>query len=146
MDTILIVDDEKNYLVVLEALLGPEGYEILTAGRARDALRQIREADVDLVITDMKMPGMSGMELLEEVKKIHPHLPVIMMTAYGTIEMAVAAMKKQAFDYITKPFQNEELKLTVKKALENYRLIRENQRLSEELHSRYRYGLSLIHI
>ncbi|MGD8385621.1 MAG: sigma-54 dependent transcriptional regulator [Desulfobacteraceae bacterium] len=140
MDTILIVDDEKNYLVVLEALLGPEGYEILTAGRARDALRQIREADVDLVITDMKMPGMSGMELLEEVKKIHPHLPVIMMTAYGTIEMAVAAMKKQAFDYITKPFQNEELKLTVKKALENYRLIRENQRLSEELHSRYRHG------
>jgi len=140
MDTILIVDDEKNYLVVLEALLGPEGYEILTAGRARDALRQIREADVDLLITDMKMPGMSGMELLEEAKKVHPHLPVIMMTAYGTIEMAVEAMKKRASDYITKPFQNEELKLTVKKALENYRLIRENQRLSEELHSRYRYG------
>ena len=140
MDTILIVDDEKNYLVVLEALLGPEGYEILTAGSARDALRQIREADVDLVITDMKMPGMSGMELLEETKGIRPDLPVIMMTAYGTIEMAVEAMKKQAFDYITKPFQNEELKLTVKKALENYRLVRENRRLSEELHSRYRYG------
>ncbi len=140
MDTILIVDDEKNYLVVLEALLGPEGYEILTAGTGREALHHIRESDVDLVITDMKMPGISGMELLEEAKKIKPDLPVIMMTAYGTIEMAVEAMKKQAFDYITKPFQNEELKLTVRKALENYRLIRENQRLSEELLSRYRYG------
>ncbi|MFP3928288.1 MAG: sigma-54-dependent transcriptional regulator, partial [Desulfobacteraceae bacterium] len=140
MDTILIVDDEKNYLVVLEALLGPEGYEILTANTGREALHYIREADVDLVITDMKMPGISGMELLEEAKKVKPDLPVIMMTAYGTIEMAVEAMKKRAFDYITKPFQNEELKLTVKKALENYKLIRENQRLSEELLSRYRYG------
>jgi two-component system NtrC family response regulator len=69
MDTILIVDDEKNYLVVLEALLGPEGYEILTASTGREALHYIREADVDLVITDMKMPGISGMELLEETKK-----------------------------------------------------------------------------
>ncbi len=139
METILIVDDEKNYLVVLEALLGPEGYEILTAGTAREALRQVREAEVDLIITDMKMPGMSGMELLEEVKKIDPYLPLIMMTAYGTIEMAVEAMKKQAFDYITKPFRNEELKLTVKKALENHRLLRENQRLNDELLSRHRF-------
>ncbi len=140
MDTILIVDDEKNYRVVLEALLGPEGYEILTAGAARDALRLVREADVDLIITDMKMPGMTGMELLDEAKKIKPEVPVIMMTAYGTIEMAVEAMKKRAYDYITKPFQNEELKLTIKKALENYRLIRENRRLSRALISQYSYG------
>jgi two-component system NtrC family response regulator len=140
MDTILIVDDEKNYRVVLEALLAPEGYEVLTAGSGREALKLVREADVDLIITDMKMPGMSGMELMEEAKKIEPDLPVIMMTAYGTIEMAVEAMKKQAFDYITKPFQNEELKLTIKKALENYRLIRENRRLSDALLSQYRYG------
>ena len=140
METILIVDDEKNYRVVLEALLAPEGYEILTAGTGREALKLVREADVDLVITDMKMPGMSGMELLDEAKEIKPDLPVIMMTAYGTIEMAVEAMKKQAYDYITKPFQNEELKLTIRKALENYRLLRENQRLSEALLSQYRYG------
>jgi len=140
METILVVDDEKNYRVVLEALLAPEGYEILTAGTAVDALDIIREAEVDLVITDMKMPGMSGMDLLEEVKKINSDLPIIMMTAFGTIEMAVEAMKKRAYDYITKPFQNEQLKLTVKKALENHRLIRENQRLTLELHSRYRYG------
>ena len=139
METILIVDDEKNYLVVLEALLGPEGYEILTAGSAQDAIDLIRESDLDLIITDMKMPGTSGMELLEESKKIKPDLPVIMMTAYGTIEMAVEAMKKRAYDYITKPFQNEELKLTVKKALENYQLVKENRRLSEALSDRYKY-------
>jgi two-component system NtrC family response regulator len=140
MDTVLIVDDEKNYLVVLEALLGPEGYEIITMDNAKAALGLIKESDLDLVITDMKMPGMSGMELLEAVKNIKPDLPVIMMTAYGTIEMAVEAMKKQAYDYITKPFKNEELKLTVKKALENHRLIKENRLLSEALSDRFRYG------
>jgi len=140
METILIVDDEKNYLVVLEALLSPEGYEIVLSDNAPEALRTAREGDIDLIITDMKMPGMNGMELLEECKKINPDIPVIMMTAYGTIEMAVEAMKRQAYDYITKPFQNEELKLTIKKALENYRLIRENRLLSEALSDRFRYS------
>jgi len=140
METILIVDDEKNYLVILEALLAPEGYEIITEDDALNALRLIRETDLDLVITDMKMPGMDGMELLEEAKKIDPGLPVIIMTAYGTIEMAVEAMKKRAYDYITKPFRNEELKLTIKKALELYRLKKENRLLSEALSDRYRYG------
>jgi two-component system NtrC family response regulator len=79
------------------------------------------------------------MELLEEAKKIKPEVPVIMMTAYGTIEMAVEAMKKHAYDYITKPFQNEELKLTIRKALENYRLVKENRRLSEALSERFGY-------
>ncbi len=139
MDTILIVDDEKNYLVVLEALLSPEGYEIMTSDKAQEALRLIQESDIDLLLTDMKMPGMTGMELMEEAKKIKPEVPVIMMTAYGTIEMAVEAMKKHAYDYITKPFQNEELKLTIKKALENYRLVKENRRLSEALSERYGY-------
>jgi len=140
METILIVDDEKNYLVVLEALLGPEGYEIVTTDNASDALRIIGKSDLDLVITDMKMPGMNGMELLEESKKIKSDLPIIMMTAHGTIEMAVEAMKKLAYDYITKPFQNEELKLTIKKALENYRLVKENRLLNEALSDRYQFG------
>jgi two-component system NtrC family response regulator len=140
METILIVDDEKNYLVVLEAMLGQDGYETLVADNARDAIGLVRESDIDLIITDMKMPGMSGMELLEESKKIKPELPVIMMTAYGTIEMAVEAMKKHAYDYITKPFQNEELKLTIRKALENYRLIKENRLLNEALSDRYKHG------
>jgi two-component system NtrC family response regulator len=140
METILIVDDEKNYLVVLEALLRPEGYEIVTADSARTALKLIEESDLDLVLTDMKMPGMNGMELLEQCKRIKPEVPVIMMTAYGTIEMAVEAMKKHAYDYITKPFQNEELKVTIKKALDNYRLVKENRRLSEALSERYRFS------
>jgi two-component system NtrC family response regulator len=140
METILIVDDEKNYLVVLEALLAPEGFEITTSSSAIDALSLIRNSDLDLVIADMKMPGMTGMELLEECQKIKPELPFIIMTAYGTIETAVEAMKKHAYDFITKPFQNEQLKLTVIKALENYRLIKENKLLSEALTDRFRHG------
>jgi len=140
METVLIVDDEKNYLVVLDALLASEGYEIVTSTNGADALRLVREADLDLVVTDMKMSGMNGIELLEECKKIRPELPVIMMTAYGTIEMAVEAMKKHAYDYITKPFQNEQLKLTIKKALENHRLIKENRLLNEALSDRFRHG------
>ncbi|NLD35688.1 MAG: sigma-54-dependent Fis family transcriptional regulator [Desulfatiglans sp.] len=140
MDTVLIVDDEKNYLIVLEALLAPEGYEIITADNPGKALQLIRETDLDLVITDMKMPGISGMTILEEAKKINADIPIIIMTAFGTIEMAVEAMKKQAYDYIEKPFKNEALKLTVKKALDNYRLIKENRLLSEALSDRYRFG------
>jgi len=140
METILIVDDEKNYRLVLEALLAPEGYEILTAENGPKGLDLIRESDLDLVITDMKMPGMSGMELLEGAKNVKPDLPVIMMTAYGTIEMAVEAMKKRAYDYITKPFKNEELKLTIKKALETSRLLKENRLLSQALSDQYRFG------
>ena len=140
METILVVDDERNYLVVLEALLEPEGFEIVTSENAVDALALVANSDLDLVIADMKMPGMSGMELLETCKKIKPEVPVIIMTAYGTIETAVEAMKKHAYDFITKPFQNEQLKLTVKKALENYRLIKENKLLSEALTDRFRHG------
>jgi two-component system NtrC family response regulator len=140
METILIVDDERNYLVVLEALLSPEGYEIVTTDSGQEALRLFRGSDIDLVITDMKMPGMSGMELLEACKATNGDVPVIMMTAFGTIEMAVEAMKKNAFHYITKPFQNEQLKLTVKKALDNYRLVKENRLLNQALSERYKYG------
>ncbi len=140
METILIVDDEKNYLIVLEALLSPEGYEIVTTDSGQEALRLFRGSDIDLVITDMKMPGMSGMELLEACKATNADVPVIMMTAFGTIEMAVEAMKKNAFHYITKPFQNEQLKVTVKKALDNYRLVKENKLLSQALSERYKFG------
>lgn len=140
METILVVDDEKNYLVVLQALLGPEGYEVLTAGSGGEALDILREAEVDLVLTDMKMPGMSGMDFLAAAKEKYPDMPVIMLTAYGTIELAVEAMRKSAYDYITKPFENEKLKLTVRKALETVRLKRENRLLSQALTERFQYG------
>jgi two-component system NtrC family response regulator len=137
METILIVDDEKNYLLVLKELLSEEGYEILTAQSAAEALTIFQESELDLVITDMKMPGMSGMELLSILKEKDLNLPVIMMTAFGTVEKAVEAMKKGAYDYILKPFDNETLKKTVIKALAMGRVIKENRLLSQELKEKF---------
>jgi two-component system NtrC family response regulator len=140
MDTILIVDDEKNYLIVLEALLSDVGYEVLTAADASKGLEMVRSHDLDLVITDMRMPGMDGMEFLARLHSQQPELPVIIMTAYATVEKAVEAMKRGAFDYITKPFKNDELKLTIRKAIEMHRLVRENRLLSRELQQRFSFG------
>jgi two-component system NtrC family response regulator len=140
METILIVDDEKNYLIVLEALLSDVGYEVLTAEDAGKGLEMVRSHDLDLVITDMRMPGMDGMAFLAQLHSQQPELPVIMMTAYATVEKAVEAMKRGAFDYITKPFKNEELKLTIRKAIEMHRLVRENRSLSQQLQQRFSFG------
>jgi two-component system NtrC family response regulator len=109
METILIVDDEKNYLRVLSAVLEEEGYEVLTALSGREALEIQESSDLDLTLTDMKMPGMDGIKLLEHIKAKDPDLPVIMMTAHGTIDKAVEAMQKGAYSYILKPFDNERL-------------------------------------
>jgi two-component system, NtrC family, response regulator len=137
MDTILVVDDEINYLTVMETLLGDAGYEVLTASSAIEAVKMAGAADVDLVLTDMKMPKMSGIELLEKLQQDNPGLPVIIMTAFGTVEKAVSAMKKGAFDYILKPFKNEEILVTIAKALEHRRLILANRRLTQELDKKY---------
>jgi two-component system NtrC family response regulator len=137
MDTILVVDDEANYLTVMEALLGEAGYEVLTAPGGQEALRIAGSTDLDLVLTDMKMPRMNGLELLEELKRLYPDLPVIMMTAFGTVEKAVAAMKIGAFDYILKPFKNEELLVTIAKALEHRRLVLQNRLLQADLGNKY---------
>jgi two-component system NtrC family response regulator len=137
MDTILVVDDEVNYLTVMEELLGQAGYEVLTAAGGPEAMKISAANDLDLVLTDMKMPKMNGIELLEELKRLYPDLPVMLMTAYGTVEKAVAAMKKGAFDYILKPFKNEEILVTIAKALEHRRLILENRMLIQDLEKRY---------
>ena len=113
MDTILVVDDEINYLTVMETLLGDAGYEVLTAPSAIEAVKIAGASDLDLVLTDMKMPKMTGIELLDKLQQGNPGLPVIIMTAYGTVEKAVSAMKKGAFDYIPKPFKNEEILVTI---------------------------------
>jgi len=136
METILVVDDEKNYLLVMTALLSEEGYEVIAVEDGRRALDIAEEADLDLVLTDMKMPQMDGIELVSRIKKDHPDLPAIVMTAFGTVEKAVQAMRAGAYDYITKPFQNEELMMTVRKALEMHRLVRENKELTQELRHR----------
>ena len=137
MDTILVVDDETNYLTVMEALLGEAGYEVLTAQSGPVALKIAARTDLDLVLTDMKMPKMSGIELLEELHRLYPQLPVVMMTAYGTVEKAVTAMKKGAFDYLLKPFKNEEILVTIAKALEHRHLIIKNLLLTQELEKKY---------
>jgi two-component system NtrC family response regulator len=139
METILIVDDEKNYLVVLGTFLSEEGYETLTADNAQSALEIVESTDLDLVLTDMKMSPMDGIELLERIKERVPDLPVVMMTAYGTVEKAVEAMQLGAFNFILKPFQNETLKQIVDKAVRTYRVLKENRRLVHALENRYHF-------
>lgn len=123
----------------MDALLSEGGYEVITAESAEAALKIVRKNDLDLVITDMKMPKVSGIALLEELKRLYPEIPVIIMTAFGTVEKAVEAMKKGAFDYIMKPFKNEEILVTIAKALELRRLVTENRRLRQDLQQKYRF-------
>ncbi|WP_045214775.1 sigma-54-dependent transcriptional regulator [Desulfonatronovibrio magnus] len=114
---ILVVDDEKNYLLILETILEEEGYSVTALNDPEMALGYLDESEVDVVITDMKMPGLTGQDILEHIQKNYPHIPVLIMTAYGSIDAAVEAMKCGAFDYISKPFSNDELMLSVKKAV-----------------------------
>jgi two-component system NtrC family response regulator len=140
METILIVDDEKNYPPILSAVLEEEGFEALTANSGHEALEILDNSDVDLVLTDMKMPAMSGIELLENIKLKDPDLPVIMMTAHGTVEKAVEAMQKGAYSYILKPFDNERMVLYVNKAIAMYRVVKENRQLRNVVSSQYSFG------
>ncbi|MFC1513005.1 sigma-54-dependent transcriptional regulator [Thermodesulfobacteriota bacterium] len=140
MHTILVVDDEPNYLIVLSELLREEGFEVFTANCGENGLKIVQSTDLELVITDMRMPGMDGMTLLKEIKSYNADLPVIMITAFGEVEPAVAAMQAGAFNYLTKPFNNDELLLNINKAVEHYSLLRENVRLRDEVQSRYGFA------
>ena len=140
MQTILIVDDEKNYLTILSAVLEDEGFEVLTALGGREALELHKTSDLDLILTDMKMPEMDGIELLEHIKSVDSDLPVIMMTAYGTVDKAVEAMQKGAYTYVLKPFDNERLIIYVKKAISMYQVVKENRILRDAVESQYRFG------
>ena len=140
MHAILIVDDEPNYLVVLSELLKDEGFEVYTAADGNKALTVIKDFDLDLVITDMQMPGMNGLELLAETKSIDNDLPVMIITAYAEIDKAVAAMQAGAFSYLAKPFSNDELIISINKAVSHRSLLKENIRLREEMRERTRFG------
>jgi len=135
MSTVLVVDDEKNYLVVLEELLSEEGYEVLTASCGSEALNIIENTPVQTVLSDIKMPAMTGIELLDRITAIDPDLPVILMTAYAEVDQAVAAMKKGALDHIQKPFDNKDVKRAVARGLERRSLIQNIRRLESELGS-----------
>jgi len=134
---IFIIDDERNYLLVLQTLLEEEGYQVTALADPSLALPYLRESEVDVVITDMKMPGMSGQEILEAVRREFPHIPVLIMTAFGSIDRAVEAMKAGAFDYITKPFANDEIVRSVRRAVHLAESERSNRLLRENLAQRF---------
>ncbi len=140
METILIVDDEKNYPRILSAVLEEEGFETFCANSGYEAFEILKNIDVDLVLTDMKMPKMDGIELLEKIKDKDKELPVIMMTAYGTVDKAVEAIQKGAYSYILKPFDNNRLILYVNKAIGMYRMVKENRQLRNAVESKYSFG------
>lgn len=137
---ILVVDDEISMREFLGILMEREGYRVDLAESAEFAISRIQTASYDLVISDVKMPGMDGLALLAQVKSLAPDTAVIMMTAFSTAEHAVEAMKLGAYDYIAKPFNVEEIKIIVRNALDRRTLARENLRLREEV--RERYGFS----
>lgn len=134
---ILIIDDEKNYLLVLQTLLEDEGYTVTALSDPETALAFLQESEVDVVVTDMKMPRITGLDVLERVKKQWPYIPVLIMTAFGTIESAVETMKYGAFDYITKPFSNDELLLSIHNAVELAQAHREYKLLQEAMQERF---------
>ncbi|MCM2265763.1 MAG: sigma-54 dependent transcriptional regulator [Desulfuromonadales bacterium] len=139
-ERILIVDDEEGLRRLLVRVLTKSGYEATAVAGGAEALRQVAGESFDLVITDIKMPEMDGLELLRELKAFDPSLPIIVMTAYGTVENAVQALRAGAYDYVAKPFEIDELKLTVDKALERERLLAENRYLHAELEGRYDFA------
>ena len=134
VDTLLIVDDEKDMGRLLKRALEPElGCEVRTADSGEGALAVLEKDPVGLVLLDVKMPGMDGLEVLERIRRDHPWLTVVMMTAHGTIELAVQAIKMGAYDFITKPFDHEALVWHLTKALERSRLLRENMVLQRRV-------------
>ena len=140
MPKILIVDDERSIQEFFAIMIGKEGFEYKCVGSGEEAVHEVENEIFDLVITDLSMSGISGMEVLQKVKQISPETSVILITAYGDTETAVEAMKLGALDYISKPFKLEEIKLTIRKAIERSQLWRENEQLKNELSSRVGLG------
>lgn len=135
--TILVVDDEDSLRRVTQLRLEQAGYHTVTAASGEEALRRMDQQPITLVLTDLRMPGMSGLDLLREVKQISPETAVIVITAYGTIESAVEAMKTGAFDYVIKPIQADALTLAVKRAFEHQALRQQVQHLQTALDRKY---------
>src|SRR5690242_21493473 len=119
---VLIVDDEPNLRKILAAQLSRDGYDVITAEDGEQGLSMLREHHIDLVVTDLKMPKIDGMTLLREALAEQPELPIVMITAHGTVDTAVEALKLGAFDYLTKPFDKDEVRQIVAKALKTRQL------------------------
>jgi two-component system response regulator AtoC len=134
--SILIVEDEAKMRRLLELQLAEEGFRAQTAADAETGLKLINKESFDLVVTDFRLPGMSGLEFLQAVKRTNANLPIIIMTAHGTVESAVEAMKVGASDYVLKPFSLAELMLVIRKELGTHQLREENRSLREALGKR----------
>ncbi len=135
--SILVIDDEEIMREILEALLTPEGYDVRLASNGAEGLDLARAMPFDAAIVDVMMPGMDGLAVLDELKRIDDDLAVVMVTAYASVDTAVDAMKRGALDYITKPFKNDEVLLVLRNAVERRRLVTENRSLRQNLQERY---------
>ena len=133
--SILIVDDEKGQRDILNLILKKEGYDIVDVPGVREALAQLEKREFDLIMTDLKMQGQSGLDLLEKVQVYDPQQCIIMMTAHGSVDSAVEAMRKGAFDYLEKPLERDDLVLTLLRAFERINLLRENRVLQKRIES-----------
>ncbi|MBA2619929.1 MAG: sigma-54-dependent Fis family transcriptional regulator [Acidobacteria bacterium] len=137
---VLVVEDEELMRAILRQLLESEGYNVLTADSAENALEIFASNDVGVTLTDIKMAGMDGLELLDRIKSIDAEAIAIIMTAYSSVDSAIAALRKGAYDYVTKPFVNEDLLQRVRNALRTKELFRENRALRRELHKHYNFA------
>jgi two-component system response regulator HydG len=137
---ILVVDDEESHRIMLRAVLKDEGYEVAEAADGSEAVRAVEQEPFDLILLDVRMKTMDGIEALNEIRKISPLIPVLIMTAYASVKTAVEALKAGAFDYLTKPLDIEELKVLIEKALELYHLREENLTLKERLGDRFDFS------
>jgi two-component system response regulator PilR (NtrC family) len=142
--SILVVDDEEIMREILEALLTREGYHVRLAASGEEGLEQARSFPFDAVLVDVMMPGMDGLALLDELKKLDEELPVMMVTAFASVETAIQAMKHGAFDYITKPFKNDEVLVVVRNAVERRQLVAENAALRQSLQAQYQRFAGII--
>ena len=134
---VLVIDDEEIMREILSTLLEREGYSVRTAASGAEGLDLARSLPFDAVIVDVMMPGIDGIQVLDELQKMDDDLPVLMVTAYASMESAISAMKKGAFDYITKPFKNDEVLIVLRNAVERRRLVEENVVLKQNLQARY---------
>ena len=131
--TVLVVDDEPSNLASIEKIFQREGMRVLGAVDAKSALEQVRTHRVHVVLTDLMMPGTTGLELLRAIKQLSPEVEVVLMTAYGTVEAAVSAMREGAYDFVEKPLKRMTIVKSVRKAAERGKLLAENRSLKDEI-------------
>jgi DNA-binding NtrC family response regulator len=133
-EKILIVDDEIDMLMLLSMIIKEKTpYEVTTTNNPLEAIDFAKKGGYDLVISDLKMPGLDGIELIDSIKKVDENIPIIIITAFGTVEAAVETMDKGGFDFITKPFRKEQILITIDRAMKWAKLQRENKHLREQL-------------